>query len=400
MNTSQPDSIKRMNDLNCCVLIPTYNNCKTLKRVVEGVLKYTSNIIIINDGSTDDTAKILDSYKQFNQIHIENNKGKGNALRLGFKKAEVLGFEYAISIDSDGQHYPDDIPLFIDYLAHSSNKRLLLIGARNLNAKGMPRKNSFANKFSNFWYWAETGRKLQDTQSGFRLYPVKEINKIKLKSTKFELEIEVIVKAAWQGIEVKNIPIRVLYDASERVSHYRPFKDFVRISIANTWLVLVALFYIKPRDFFRKLKTKGFKRFFYEDLLHSHDSILKKSLSISLGVFIGLTPLWGLQSILVIFLAAVLRLNKVISFAFSNISFPLFIPFIIYGSLKTGGFIMGAKSSFNLDQIDRDFEVTTHITQYVVGSFVLAFSLSVLFGFIGYAVLSIFKRRKTAVEHE
>ena len=390
---------QKINILKCCVLIPTFNNDKTLRRVIDGVLEFTTNIIVVNDGSTDATQDILSSYTQIKSIHLEQNIGKGNALKLGLKKAEEFNFEYVISIDSDGQHYPDDISLFIEELFNSENKNLLLIGARNLKANGMPRKNSFANKFSNFWFWAETGKKLTDTQSGFRLYPVKKVNKLKLFTTKFEFEIEVIVKASWSGIEVKNIPIKVLYDASERVSHYRPFKDFVRISLINTWLILIALFYIKPRDFFRKFKQKGFKRFFYEDFLGSQDSKLKKSLSIALGTFIGLTPLWGLHSILAIFLAIVFKLNKVISFAFSNISFPLFIPFIIYASLKIGGLLVGSEYSLKLHQIDANFDITTHILQYILGSFVLAVCVSVLFGFIGYVLLSIFSSKTRSLNH-
>ena len=393
------DITKKIIDLKCCVLIPTYNNHKTLNRVIDGVLKYTQSIIIINDGSTDSTKSILESYSNIHHIHIEKNKGKGNALRLGLQKAEDLGFDYAVSIDSDGQHYPDDIPLFIDALSQSENKDLLIIGARNLNADGMPKKNTFANKFSNFWYWAETGINLQDTQSGFRLYPVKTINKISFFTTKFEFEIEVIVKAAWKGVEVKNIPINVLYDESERVSHYRPFKDFIRISLLNTWLVIIALIYIKPRDFFRKFKEKGFKRFFYEDFLGSEDSTIKKALSIVLGTFIGLSPLWGLHSFLSIFLAAVFKLNKVISFTFSNVSLPPFIPFIIYGSLKIGGLLMGSGFNLQLHQIDQNFDIKTHLIQYVVGSFVLATFTSIVFGLIGFTVLTIFNKNKVSTEH-
>jgi len=390
--------ISQKNDaINYCVLIPTYNNHKTLKRVIDGVLKYTNHIIIVNDGSTDTTKAILSNYPDLEQIHLEQNKGKGNALQLGLKKAEDLGFEYALSIDSDGQHYPDDIPLFIEELKNSSNKNIVLIGARNLNAEGMPRKNSFANKFSNFWYWAETGHELQDTQSGFRLYPVKEVNKIKFLSTKFEFEVEVMVKASWRGILVKNIPIRVLYDPLERVSHYRPFKDFVRISAINTWLLIIAIVYIKPRDLYREFKQKGFKRFFKEDLIGSNDSTLKKSLSIALGTFIGISPFWGFHSILSVVVAAFLKLNKTISFAFSNVSFPIFIPFIIYGSLKMGGLVLASKKTFEFDQIDSNFDVKAHLIQYVVGSFVLAIGMAILFGLIGYVMLSL--KSKTQVKH-
>jgi len=274
-----------------------------------------------------------------------------------------------------------------------------LIGARNLNAKGMPRKNSFANKFSNFWYWAETGHKLQDTQSGFRLYPVKEVNKIKFLSTKFEFEVEVMVKASWRGVLVKNIPIRVLYDPVERVSHYRPFKDFVRISAINTWLLTIAIIYIKPRDFYRKFKQKGFKRFFKEDLIGNNDSTLKKSLSIALGTFIGISPFWGFHSILAIVIATFLKLNKTISFAFSNVSFPIFIPFIIYGSLKMGAWVLNNKLRLKFEQINSDFDVKAHLIQYIVGSFVLAISMAVLFGLLGYIILSIRSKSKTQAKN-
>jgi len=398
VSTSQEISQKIV-ALNCCVLIPTYNNHKTLHSVIEGVLEYTDQVIIVNDGATDTTKEILSHFTELHQIHLENNKGKGNALRMGLKKAESLGFDYAISIDSDGQHYPDDIPLFIHELETATNKDLLLIGSRNLNAKGMPRKNSFANKFSNFWYWAETGNTLQDTQSGFRLYPVKKVNRIKFLSSKFEFEVEVIVKASWYGVLVKNIPIRVLYDPDERVSHYRPFKDFVRISLMNIWLFTIAIVYIKPRDLYRRFKQKGFKRFFYEELLGSTDSKIKKSLSIAIGIFIGISPFWGFHSILSIVLAAVLKLNKVISFAFSNISFPPFIPFIIYGSLKLGGLILNSKSSFRLNQIDKNFDLSLYIAQYIVGSFALALILSIFFGLLGFIILHIFSTNKTQVKH-
>lgn len=385
--------IHQMPNYEYCVLVPTYNNCKTLKSVLTGILKYTQEIIVINDGSTDSTKEILSSFQNLEIINLPENKGKGNALYIGLKKAEELGFEYAISIDSDGQHYPDDIPVFIERLCKSGGEDLFLVGERNLNAKGMPRKNSFANKFSNFWFWAETGVKLNDTQSGFRLYPVKKINKLCLFTTKYEFEIEVMVKASWSGIKVENIPIRVFY-GEDRVSHFRPFKDFVRISILNTYLVFIALIYIKPRNYIRNVKKKGLKRFFYDDFLKSSDSNLKKSLSVSLGTFIGLSPFWGLQSFLSILLATVLGLNRVISFGFSNISIPPFIPFIIFGSLKVGGYLLNKKFDLNLNEITVDFDVKTHLLQYVVGSLALALIVSIFFGLIGFLILQILNKDK------
>ncbi|WP_024771976.1 DUF2062 domain-containing protein [Aquimarina macrocephali] len=380
---------------NVCVIIPTYNNCKTLRRVIDGVLLYTKNIIIVNDGATDTTQEILKEYPQVQQIHLPKNKGKGNALRVGFVSAQKQGFKYAITIDSDGQHFPEDIPAFITALEKSENKNILLIGARNMSQESVPKKSSFGNKFSNFWFWVETGTKLQDTQSGYRLYPLEELAKLNFYTSKFEFEIEVIVKAAWSDVIVKNIPIQVLYDETERVSHFRPFKDFTRISILNTWLVTVAFLYIKPRNLFRKVKKKGVKRFFFEDFLESQDSPQKKALSVALGVFIGVSPLWGFHTVLVLFLAVVLKLNKVIAFAFSNVSLPPFIPFIVFMSLKVGSFVLG-ESQPSFTNIGENFEMIKSLKTYIVGSFTLAIISAFTIGILAYVFLIIFYKKNNA----
>jgi hypothetical protein len=99
---------------------------------------------------------------------------------------------------------------------------------------------------------------MSDTQSGYRLYPVKLLNDTNFITRKFEFEIEVLVMSAWRGIEITEVPVRVYYaDKEHRVSHFRPFKDFTRISILNTFLVIIALLYIKPRDLFRGIKKKN-----------------------------------------------------------------------------------------------------------------------------------------------
>ncbi|TYB75282.1 DUF2062 domain-containing protein [Bizionia algoritergicola] len=391
---------QKITDLNVCILIPTYNNQHTLKRVVDGVLTYSSNIIIVNDGSTDSTADILKDYPNIQQIHFPKNKGKGIALRTAFKAAIALGYEFAITIDSDGQHFPSDIPHFITDLEQHDTKNVLIIGSRNMKQASVPGKSSFGNKFSNFWFWFETGIKLKDTQSGFRLYPLNVIKNLKFYTNKFEFEIEVIVKSAWKDTEVKNMPIQVLYDETERVSHFRPFQDFTRISILNTWLVFLTLIYYKPRQLFRNIKKKGLKRFFVEDFLGSNDSPKKKALSVALGVFIGFSPLWGFHTLIVLALAVFLKLNKTIAFAFSNVSLPPFIPFIIFASLELGQFILQEPISYSLTDLLDNFEVLEHLKTYIVGSFALATLGAILFGFAAYFFFSIFKKKKRVLQHD
>ena len=198
---------------NVCVLLPTYNNAGTLQSVLSSVLEYTDRVIVVNDGSTDGTAQILAQFPQIDKIEYAVNKGKGKALRLGFAFAVSKGYDYVITIDTDGQHFATDLPLFLEKLA--TEKSAIIIGARNLHKEGMPGKNTFANKFSNFWFKVETGITATDTQSGFRLYPICLMKGMHFFGTKYEFEVEVLVRCAWKGISIRWIPINIYYPSPE-----------------------------------------------------------------------------------------------------------------------------------------------------------------------------------------
>lgn len=380
-----PEVQNAISEKKICVLIPTYNNEKTLKRVINGVLDYTENIIVVNDGSTDSTLKILHDYSQIDVINLPENKGKGNALKIGFRKAKKIGYNYAITIDSDGQHYPDDIPVFVNALL-DEKEDVLLIGNRNMSQDGIPKKSSFGNRFSNFWFWFETGIKLEDTQSGYRLYPLHKIPK-KYFTPKFEFEIEIIVRTAWRHVPVKNVPIKVLYDPAERVSHFRPFKDFTRISILNTILVTITLLYIIPRNFVNNFKKKSFKKFIKEDVLESDGTNRNKAFSIALGVFIGFSPFWGFHTLLVISLSILFKLNKVLAFVASNVSLPPFIPFIIAAALFLGAPFVHGDSNILSQDLNFDL-VKNNLLQYVIGSAILATSMSIISGIATFLFLN------------
>lgn len=380
-----PEVQNAISEKKICVLIPTYNNEKTLKRVINGVLEYTENIIVVNDGSTDSTKEILSQYPQINVISLPENKGKGNGLKTGFRKAKELGYNYAITIDSDGQHYPDDIPVFVEALLNEKED-VLLIGNRNMSQDGIPKKSSFGNRFSNFWFWFETGIKLEDTQSGYRLYPLHRIPK-KYFTPKFEFEIEIIVRTAWRHVPVKNVPIKVLYDPAERVSHFRPFKDFTRISILNTILVTITLLYIIPRNFVNNFKKKSIRKFIKEDVLESEGTNRVKAFSIALGVFVGFLPFAGYHTLLVISLSVLFKLNKVLSFIASNVSLPPFVPFIIAASLFLGAPFVNGNSDIFSQELNFDL-VKNNLLQYVIGSMILASSASVISGIATFLFLN------------
>lgn len=381
-----------MDEIKCCVIVPTYNNDRTLESVIDNIKVYTSNIIIVNDGSTDATRTILTKYTDMKAIHFEVNQGKGTALLAGFKEATELGYEYAITIDSDGQHFPDDIPNFIEMIIEYPGS--LIVGNRNMEQSGIPGKSSFGHKFSNFWYAIETGIKLPDTQSGYRLYPLKSINKINFFTKKFEFEIEVLVRANWHDIPVISVPVSVKYfPEEERVSHFRPFKDFTRISILNTILVIIALLWIKPIFVIKSLNKENIKRFVSEQIRKNTESNLRLSFAISLGIFCGIIPAWGWQMIIAVPLAHFFRLNKIIVLTASNISIPPMIPFILYFSYITGGFVLGKPNGHHNLESMISFDFIKHeLFQYVIGSFTFAFIAAGGVFILSYLIFMIFRK--------
>lgn len=389
---------EKFDSLRACVIIPTYNNAATLAGVIKDVSGYSNHIIVVNDGSTDNTAAIVQSFPAVQFISYEKNAGKGRALRQAFKYATGKGYRYAITIDSDGQHFAKDLPLFLNKTEEDPGT--LIIGARNMNQESVPGGSSFGNKFSNFWFKVETGISSPDTQSGYRLYPLEPLKKMRFITRKYEFEIEVLVRAAWKGVKVESVPVTVYYaPREERVSHFRPFRDFFRISILNTVLVLIAFLYIKPRDFIRTLfNKKKLGKLLNDHLFNTHQSPQLKAISVALGIFMGIVPIWGFQLVTAIFLAVLFNLNKPLVIIAANISIPPMIPVIIFLSYKMGAWWMGANAmqisfskAITLDSIKHN------LLQYIYGSLSLAIVAGIAFGLLTLIFLKLTGKKQPAV---
>lgn len=385
---------EKMKALGCCVIVPTYNNAGTLAAVLSEVLEYAEDVIVVNDGSTDGTAAVLHGFGHRIRILTHPfNWGKGAALLNAMESAHEAGFSHAVTIDSDGQHYPSDLPAFA--VAIEACPEAILVGARNLQADGMPGKNTFANRFSNFWFRLETGIRLDDTQSGFRAYPLDRIPLSgRLFTGGYEFEIEMLVFSAWRGTAVKNIPVNVCYrPEGGRVSHFRPFRDFAKISILNTLLVLYCILWKWPVNLIGKLSWKNFRKFIDSYIMHSPDSNARLSSAIALGVFIGVVPIWGYQMIAAIALAHLLRLNKAVAVVASNISIPPVIPFILFGSYWTGCRMLGQPVLIAFKDMTLQ-SVGGMLLQYVLGSIVFGAVLAAVFWTGSMLMMTMFHRQK------
>jgi len=227
--------------LRCAVVIPAYNHGRKLRDVLAKTLRFRFPVFVVDDGSTDSTPEILASFPQVTVIRHEMNQGKGSSLLDGFDSALKVA-DYAITIDADGQHNPDDIPSLVQ--AVQEGNRPLVLGIR----KGMGHENApwtscWGRKFSNFWVWASCGKWISDSQSGFRLYPLDETLRLGAGSRRFQFEVEILVRAVWSGIPILEVPVQTIYAPAEhRVSHFRPWMDFWRNTKTFTRLVAQRVF--------------------------------------------------------------------------------------------------------------------------------------------------------------
>lgn len=237
--------------MKTCAVIPTYNNIGTVADVVVRTLQYLP-VILVADGPTDGSLEAVQSIRndKLTIVSYSQNKGKGYALKMGFKKAKELGYTHALTLDSDGQHYPEDIPAMLRM--SRVRPEAIIMGSRGLVQDNMPGKNTFANKFSNFWFAVQTGLKLPDTQTGFRVYPLENMHGINLMTNRYEAELLLLVFSAWACTPIVPVPVRVYYPPQDaRISYFHPAKDFTRISILNTFLCVLAVVYGLPSRYWR-----------------------------------------------------------------------------------------------------------------------------------------------------
>lgn len=247
-----------------CAVIPTYQNAKTLLQVVADVHRVVDTVFVVDDGSNDGTAALLDkatgNERPEKVLTHPKNCGKGAALKTGLTYARQQGFRYAVTVDADGQHRADDIPALLKAVEEEPDA--LAIGSRGLQHENMPAKSTFANRFSNFWFALQTLQRLPDTQSGLRVYPLRHLHGLRWMSARYEAELTLLVFSAWAGVKLLPVPVSVYYPPrDQRVTHFRPGRDFTRISVLNTLLCFLMVVYGWPRIFCRQI-VRGVKGVF------------------------------------------------------------------------------------------------------------------------------------------
>jgi glycosyltransferase involved in cell wall biosynthesis len=226
------DNKKTKTDLlKIAILIPSYNEGKRIAGVIKKCCDFDQDIIVVNDGSTDNTSEILKEFESQNnkKITVINhpvNKGKGEALKTGFDFVVNNRYSGVITIDADDQHDVREINDFLNEV--DENDPDMIVGSRFSNTKGMPFIRRFVNYFTSWIISNIAGKKIEDVQSGYRFIKADVLKSIKLETKNFDTEPEILLRAGWFNYNITNIPIKTIYHADECKSHVNPVKDTVK----------------------------------------------------------------------------------------------------------------------------------------------------------------------------
>lgn len=207
----------------CVIVIPCYNEAAGLAALLPELHQYSIPVIIVDDGSTDFTPKLAEQHGA-SLIRLNNNQGKGTALRAGWKRAEEMGFTWALTMDGDGQHSPQDISHFLSLAAQGNHD--LIIGNRMADTDTMPCVRRWTNQWMSWMLSRTLKQSLPDTQCGFRLLRLALLKDLDLTTSRFEIESEVLAQVALTGHQTGFVPIQTIY--KEEQSKIQPVRDALR----------------------------------------------------------------------------------------------------------------------------------------------------------------------------
>lgn len=388
------DNNYNTNDIWC--VIPTFNNRNTIKDIALNCRKYLEHVLVVDDGSTD--CNVKDIFKDTDIIVLvhEKNLGKGRAMRTALNFISGQGGEFMITIDADGQHYPEELRKFIP--AIRSNPTAIIIGCRDFTAENVPGKSKFGRGFSNFWITLETGITVNDSQSGFRAYPVKYLAKMKLSGDFYDFEAEVLTRGVWAGLGIKEVPINVFYPEEKlRVSSFHPYIDTLRISLMHIRLIgrrLLPIPYPRVTPVVNKSNYKEILKhpiLFLKQLLAENVTPLGLAVAAGVGMFLGVLPILAGHVLVTIYVAERLHLNIVMAVAIQNLCMPPLMPI---ACIELGHFMLYKKWLTDISWRTVFGAIPERIWEWFLGSLVLAPISGVIIGVIVFFSTQVIIKKK------
>lgn len=386
ISTEGPTPIS--NDDVWCV-IPVYNNSATVKQVALACRGQGFPVLVVDDGSTDVPVADLLADTAIPVVTHGENRGKGSAILTALSYVKEKQGRFMITIDGDGQHNPADLERFIPALRNDPAS--IVIGCRNMDVDNVSGSSKFGRSFSNFWLQIETGLAIPDTQSGFRAYPVEYLAQLKLKGRRYDFEVEVLARAVWAGLRVQSVDVSVWYPPKkERVSSFHPFKDNARISLTHTRLITRRLMPWPIKKLVRHPRVISLYRSpgkFFRMLLSEHVSPLELGAAAVVGTFIAVLPIFGLHTVVIIFVATRLNLNRVMAVAIQNLCAPPFVPLLC---IQIGHFLRYANWLTEPSRKTLFHQGHLRLLEWALGAVFLAPMLAILVGLLVFALSSAY----------
>lgn len=386
-------------DLRIALVIPTYNNRSTLRRIVEQSLQTGLDVLVVNDGSTDGSMETIAGLP-IARRELMPNRGKGVAIRAAAEWADQNRYTHLITLDADGQHEPAEALRFIEKI--KQNPHSIVIGKRNFEGTATPGSSQFGRKFSNFWVKVSTGVSVPDSQSGFRAYPVEALRRIYCFSRRYNYEVEILVRGIWAGLEIQTVDITVHYNPQTiQASHFRPFVDNARISMTYTYLVSRNFFPWPHKVLFGERKKTTFKSFLTNPLralkMLFTEKLAPREIvyAVMLGIFLGTLPLFAMHSVTIVFVATRLKLNRLIALNISHFTAPPFVPAM---AIEVGYFLRHGRflTEFNMQTLGH--EALQRLGDYLIGSILLAPVLSLLAGLVTFVLIKGYRKLQTRLK--
>jgi uncharacterized protein (DUF2062 family) len=370
------------------IAIPVYNHGRMLREVVCKAMAVHADVLVVDDGSTDGGAETLEGLA-VRVVRHPFNLGKGAAIQTAADAARRLGMTHIITLDADGQHNPRDVTAFIRLI--QVDPEAVIIGRRVFPATGVPGLTRFGRAFSNFWVRLQTGVAVGDSQSGFRAYPLAVLEGLRLREKGYAFEVEVLVKASWAGVRLRETAVQVHYPpARERISHFRVLSDNFKISLLNTRLTLRCLLPFPHRRLFASQDPRAgvsVLRPLRSLRLMLAEKATPSALAISgaLGVGLGVLPFFFCHTLIILGVAGYFRLNKITALAASQLCMPPLVPALC---IEAGHFLRHGRFLTEISLTTLGYQAVERLYEWVLGSLVLAPIMSVTVGALIY-VLSI-----------
>jgi uncharacterized protein (DUF2062 family) len=297
------------------------------------VLALHPAVLVVDDGSSEPVAGLLAGLP-VELLRHPRNQGKGAALLSAADWGLRQGYTHMICLDADGQHATADLPKF--FAAIAEQPQALIVGHRDFAQDSIPGSSRFGRQFSNFWLRLQTGSQLKDSQSGFRAYPLLIFQRLKFWTRRYNFEVEVLVRSAWAGLELRDVDISVYYPpGAERISHFRGFMDNWRLTLLNSHLTLRSIVPWPHRKIIdnpiagnAKLKALSLLRPLasIRQLLRENSNPQRLAAAAGVGVLLGTLPLLFCHTIAILFVCGFFRLNKLAAVSSSQLCMPPLVP--------------------------------------------------------------------------